>query len=71
LDFRTVFFYRARSPALLPTPDLEYQVSIFMFASDRVAELYPEASASLFVTFYDLQGYNGGILTCLHMGHPK
>jgi hypothetical protein len=34
------FFYRARSPALHPTPNLEDSVSVFMSSSDRVAQLY-------------------------------
>jgi hypothetical protein len=38
-----------------------------MWPSDRVAQLYPQAPGSLFIDFYDLQGYSGGILTCLHM----
>jgi hypothetical protein len=39
-----------------------------MSPSDRVAQLYPPALGSLFVTFYDLQGYGGGIRSRLHMG---
>jgi hypothetical protein len=38
-----------------------------MSPSDRVAQLYPLAQGSLFIT-YDLQGYSGGTLTCLHTG---
>jgi hypothetical protein len=33
-----------------------------------MAQLYPQALASLFIAFYDSQGYGGGILTCFHMG---
>jgi hypothetical protein len=62
LGFATIF-YRA----LCPTPNLEDQVPIFMSSSDRVAQLYPQAQCFLFITFYDLQGYGGGILTHLHM----
>jgi hypothetical protein len=36
-----------------------------MSSSDRVAQLYPQALGSLFVAFYDSQGYGGGILTRL------
>jgi hypothetical protein len=54
---------------LRPTPNLEDQVSVFMSPSDRVAQLYREAPGSLFVAFYDSQGYGGGILTRLHTGH--
>jgi hypothetical protein len=62
-------FYRARSPALLPIPNLEAQVYVFMSPDDRVAQLYPQAPGSLFVTFYDSQGYGGGILTRLQAGN--
>jgi hypothetical protein len=31
-----------------------------------VAQLYPQALGSLFVAFYDSQGYGGGILTRRH-----
>jgi hypothetical protein len=61
LDFSTIFFYRARSSALRPTPNLDCQVSVFMSPSDRMAQLYPQAPGSLFVAFYDSQG-EGGIL---------
>jgi hypothetical protein len=33
-----------------------------------MAELYPRALGSLFVTSYDKQDYGGGILTRLHTG---
>jgi hypothetical protein len=33
-----------------------------------MAQLYPQAPGSIFVAFYDSQGYGGGILTCLHTG---
>jgi hypothetical protein len=39
-----------------------------MSSSDRVAQIYPQAPGSLFVAFYDLQGYAGGIPTRLHTG---
>jgi hypothetical protein len=69
LDFATIYiFYRARSSALRLTSNLEDQVSVFMCPSDRVAQLYPQAPGSLFVAFYDSQGYGGGILTPLHTG---
>jgi hypothetical protein len=51
---------------MCPAPNLEYQVSVFMFRSETVAQLYPQAPGSLSV-FYDSQGYGGGILT--HLGH--
>jgi hypothetical protein len=33
-----------------------------------VAQSYPQALGSIFVTSYDLQGYGGGIQTHLHTG---
>jgi hypothetical protein len=65
------FFYRARSSALRPIPNLEDQVSVFMSPSDRVAQLYPQAPGYLFVAFYDSQGYGGGILIRLHTGSVR
>jgi hypothetical protein len=37
-----------------------------MYPSDRMAQLYLQAPGSLFVAFYDSQGYGGGILTSFH-----
>jgi hypothetical protein len=39
-----------------PTPNLEDQLSEYMSHSDRVAQLYPQASDSLFVAFCESQG---------------
>jgi hypothetical protein len=39
-----------------------------MSPSDWVAQLYPQALDSLYVVFYDWQGYGGGILISLHIG---
>jgi hypothetical protein len=36
--------------------------------SDRVAQLYTQAPGSLFIAYYDSQGYDGGTLTHLHKG---
>jgi hypothetical protein len=47
------------------TPNLEDQVSVLMYASDRVVQLYPQAPASHFVAC-NSRGYGGGILTRLH-----
>jgi hypothetical protein len=57
----------ARSSALRPPPNLEDQIPVFTSSSGKVVQLYPQAPGSLFITFYDFQGYGGGILTCLHM----
>jgi hypothetical protein len=45
---------------------LESQVPIFISLLNRVAQLYPHALGSLFITSYNLQGYGGGIRTHLH-----
>jgi hypothetical protein len=37
------------------------QVSVCMSPSDRVARLYPQAPGSLFIAFYDSQGFHTGI----------
>jgi hypothetical protein len=60
------FFYRAKSSALSPTPNLQDQVPVFMSPTDSVAQLYPQAPGSLFVAAYKSQGYRGDILTRLH-----
>jgi hypothetical protein len=39
-----------------------------MSPTDRVAQLYPQATVSIFIAFYYSQGYGGGILTRLHTG---
>jgi hypothetical protein len=49
-------------------PNQESQVPVFISPRNRVAQLYPQALGSLFVTSYGSQGYNGGILTRLHTG---
>jgi hypothetical protein len=50
------------------SPNLEGQVPVFIFLSDRVAQLYPQDLGSIFVVSYDSQGYGGGIPTRLHTG---
>jgi hypothetical protein len=39
-----------------------------MSPRNRLAQLYPQALGSLFVSSYDSQGCGGGILTHLHTG---
>jgi hypothetical protein len=39
----SIFFYRTKSSALRPTPNLEDQVPIFMSPNNRLAQLYPQA----------------------------
>jgi hypothetical protein len=53
---------------LLPTPDVEIKVPVFISCTDRVAQLYPQTPGFIVVAFYDSQGYGGGILTRLHTG---
>jgi hypothetical protein len=43
------------------SPNLEGQVPVFISTRNGVAQLYPQALDSLFVAFYDSQGYGGGI----------
>jgi hypothetical protein len=40
-------------------PNLEGKVPIFIFPRNRVARLYPQTLASLFVASYDSEGYGG------------
>jgi hypothetical protein len=59
------------SSVLHLTHSMEDQVSVFRSPSDRVAQLYAKAPSSLFVAFYDSQGYGGGILTRLRLRTGK
>jgi hypothetical protein len=43
---------------ILDSPNLEGQVPVFISSRNRVAQLYPQALGSLFVAFYDSQGYD-------------
>jgi hypothetical protein len=55
LDFVTIiFFYRARSSALRPNSQRGGPGLCIYVPSGRMAQLYPQAPSSLFVTFYDL-----------------
>jgi hypothetical protein len=55
------------SSALCPTPNMEHQVSVLV-PQWQGGPVIPQAPGSRFVAFYDLQGYGGGILICLHTG---
>jgi hypothetical protein len=48
--------------------NLEVQFPLYISPRNRVAQLYPQALGSLFVTSYDSQGYGWGIQDRLHMG---
>jgi hypothetical protein len=50
------------------SPNLEDQVTIFVYPRNRVTRLYPQALSSLSVASYDSQGYGGVIRTHLHEG---
>jgi hypothetical protein len=52
------------------SPNLEGQVLVFTSISprNRVTQLYLQALGSLFVAFYDSQGYGGDIGTRHHAG---
>jgi hypothetical protein len=54
---------------LRPISNPEDQVPVLMSPTDRVAQLYPKASGSLFVAFYDTQGDGRGILNTFHTGN--
>jgi hypothetical protein len=56
LDFTIIIFDTARSSALHQTPNLEDRVSVFMYPSDTVTQLNPQAPGSVFVALYDSQG---------------
>jgi hypothetical protein len=52
------------------SPNLEGQVPLFISPRKRVAQLYPQALGSLFVS-YGSQGCGGGILTSLYTGKRR
>jgi hypothetical protein len=52
------------------SPNLEGQVPTFISPRNRVAQLHPQALASLFVASYDSQGCGRGIRTRPHTGFP-
>jgi hypothetical protein len=56
LNFVTIIFFRASTSALRPVFNLEDQVPVFMSPRDRLAQLYPQAPGSFFVS-YDSQTY--------------
>jgi hypothetical protein len=51
------------------SPNLEGQVPVFMSPRNRVALLNSQALGSLFVAYYDSQGYGGGIRPRLFLLH--
>jgi hypothetical protein len=54
------------------SPNLKGQILVFISHRNRVAQLYTQALGSLFVAFYDSQGYGRGIRTRLHtFGFPR
>jgi hypothetical protein len=67
LDLVTIFL-QSKVISLASNPQPGGPGPVFMSSSNRVAQLYPQAPGLLLVTFYNLQGYGGGILPCFHMG---
>jgi hypothetical protein len=65
LDISTVTFLQGKVVSLGSNPSLENQIHAFIFPSDRVTQLHPQAPDFLSVAFYDSQGYVRGILTSL------
>jgi hypothetical protein len=53
------------------SPNPESQIPVFIFPSNRVAQLYLRELGSFCITSYDLQSYGGGILTHLHTGKEE
>jgi hypothetical protein len=54
------------------SPNLEGQVPVFISPRNRVAQLYPRALGSLFVSSYDSQGYSiAYFLFMRHRSHRK
>jgi hypothetical protein len=47
---------------------LEGQVPVFISLRSRMARLFPQAVGSIFVAYYDSQGYGGGIRPRLQTG---
>jgi hypothetical protein len=53
-------------PQIRDSFNLEGQVPVFISPRNRVAQLYPRALSSIFVSSYDTQEYGGGIRNRLH-----
>jgi hypothetical protein len=65
----TTNFLQSKVVSFASNPHLENLVSVFMFTSDRVAQLNLPAPSSLFVAFHESLGCSEGFLTYLHTGH--
>jgi hypothetical protein len=61
-----VFTEQGRQPCVQP-PAWRIK-SLYLCPPVTVAQLYSQTPGSLLVAFYNLQGYNGGIITNLHTG---
>jgi hypothetical protein len=66
MDFKTIIFSQSKVIGLASNPQIQDQVPV-LISPVTVVQLYPQALGSLFVTFYNSQGYGADILTCLHM----
>jgi hypothetical protein len=63
------FFSTERVHQSCAQPPTKRNRSLHMSPTDRVAQLYPHATGSLFIAFYERQGYSGGIHTWLQAGN--
>jgi hypothetical protein len=68
MDFATVFFLQSKVVSLAFNAQPGGSGLYLYVPQWQGAQLYPQASGSLYVAFYDSQGYGGCILTCLHVG---
>jgi hypothetical protein len=64
--FRNRNVYTTMSLALLRTPNLQDQISVFISSGERLSHEHPQASGSLFNAFFDSQGYGWAVPTHLH-----
>jgi hypothetical protein len=68
LDFSTIFILQSKVVSLTFNPHPGGPGPCIHAHNDRVAQLYPQATGSLYVAFYGSQGNGGGILTRIHTG---
>jgi hypothetical protein len=68
LDFVTIFFLQSKVVSLASNPQPGGPGLCIYVPQLQGGPVIPQASGSLFIAFYDSQGYGGGILTSLHSG---
>jgi hypothetical protein len=59
-EFRRTNDHMSRSQ-IRGSSNLEGQYPVFISPTDRLIQLYPQAIGSLFIAFYELQGYGSDI----------